>query len=371
MLSRPRKSRTPNHSWVLWSCLIGVLFGGVIAVGFSEFNPDWLAYQSIYESGGAWLSEQGRDPFFLFIIELFKYIFTSDGYIYLRVLLGSIFSIFSALLFSGFIIPWNKQRASISMLFLAVINIGLSRFVVQIREGLALVFLFWGIGFLNRQSDKPILIKKLMFVAIMLLACLTHSIMFLIASGFGVAMTENRWSKKLFSLIGKNDIIDFIIFSSAGVFIYLVFYLIGGNELIQQDIGERALMVVDASAVKYLLWAWYGLVVWIIYEKITKMTVDCCFGMRTKRAIQIIAGPITVIIYFFIITALVSGGAAAVISTFARILYLLLGVSLIFISGNSKFDFKIILLSVFLIVDQIRIIMDSIFMHFGVRLLLF
>lgn len=140
---------------VFFSFLISVAVSGLLVVGsFSEINPDWFSYKEIYESGGAWLLEQNRDLGFLAIVSFSDSFFEKDGYFFFRVSVAVFFIVISVVLSSGMIIKFSDYKLLYIQFPLALISFEITRFTIQIREGIAISFLLLAFACFNRFSEK-------------------------------------------------------------------------------------------------------------------------------------------------------------------------------------------------------------------------
>src|SRR6185312_10951116 len=134
----PLKSTRTRYSPWWFFALIMVLFGALLQLSMSKLNPDWFSYQLIYESKGAWLSDQGRDPVFLILTAYLAKLFGPQGYEASRIFLAFYFLLFVALLSSGCIFKLNRTKGAYVFLMVALVYLGFTRFTIQIREGLAM-----------------------------------------------------------------------------------------------------------------------------------------------------------------------------------------------------------------------------------------
>lgn len=135
--SEPRKVAVRMVAGLLVG--VGIVWWGAKLWG--PLNPDWTSYERMYEEHGAWLSEYGRDPLFTWLLEVCRTIFGVQGYRTFRAvtLLGL------AIAAAAFVARWPlSRRYSMSAVpVLACVGVALwaGKATVQIREGIALVFL--------------------------------------------------------------------------------------------------------------------------------------------------------------------------------------------------------------------------------------
>lgn len=370
-LNLPQPARPWRRILELWvgPLAVGLFLWTIIYFSLSPFNPDWLAYQSIYENDGAWLVEQGRDPFFLFLINAFKTIFGSDSYVDFRIYIGVYFAVFSGITFR--LATANRKNISFIIVFYAILNLVFSRFTIQIREGMAVTFLLIGVYQLLSQTEtqrSPL--ARIVWSLLIFLSCLMHSIIILFVVAFFGLQLFNKIFKNHKNTFPRTRIrtLSFVVFL---LIFFLLLKLFDIEGLLQRDIGERSAVEVEIGIGKYLFWLFYGLVSFYVYLKIKKITLSKSENLRLYNGLVFIAGPVTAIIFLLIVLNLATNGSAAIISTLARIYYLALGLSIFYISLKIVKDLIILFIIHFLLIDQIRIISDSIFMHFGMKLLPF
>lgn len=368
----PRRDRPAYRVLGPWGggILVALFFWVIIYYSFSPLNPDWLAYQSIYESGGAWLSDQGRDPFFLFIVNGFRSILGADGYVGFRMLIGIYFAVFSGVTYKKICRDGSIQYKHAIFVFMILLNLFLSRFTIQIREGLAVTFLLMGIYLLFNGAHKPRLLTRVCSFSLILLSCLMHSIIFILFIPFMIQYLFHKHIKLVSNLFRKTHT-RVMLFVFTLVALYVLLKVLDIDGLLQKDIGDRSSVEVEVSWAKYIFWSFYGLISIFVYRKISAIRSPGARGLKLKMGLKFLAGPVAATVYFLIMMYMATNGSAAVISTLARIYYLILGVSLLYVSINMNFNFIYFLVVLLLLVDQVRIIGDSILMHFGVRFLSF
>lgn len=121
--------RKQSTGWIL-ALLAFVALNLLYFVG--EVNSDWAAYEYLYESGGGWLSDRGRDVGFLRLVEVVKVFGTYELF---RFLIAAYFFAFAVWLFKR----WRYYHTNKTYLwaFAGLLPLLIPKFTVQIREGLA------------------------------------------------------------------------------------------------------------------------------------------------------------------------------------------------------------------------------------------
>lgn len=135
----------------------------VVAI-FTPVMPDYETYQSIYETGGGHLAYFGRDPGFIFVIEVLNPLFS---YVQFRGL---------TLFFSAALMLYTMTRLQISLpsqlgitIAIALAPIIAIKFGAQIREGISICLL---LAVILGRTEKP---NPLMFSFIAILASSMHA----------------------------------------------------------------------------------------------------------------------------------------------------------------------------------------------------
>lgn len=156
------------------SSLVILAFLSVSLLIFSgSKNADWFSYQNIFNTGGAWLKDQSRDVAFLFIIDGFKERFGQD-YESFRFAVGIYF-----LLFTCWALWYWRNSARFDSYFWSyagVIPLMFARFTVQIREGIAVTFVFVAFSILfhlEKRYKSPVAL--IIPVSLLIIAGQFHS----------------------------------------------------------------------------------------------------------------------------------------------------------------------------------------------------
>jgi hypothetical protein len=139
-------------------------------VFLGRYDPDYEAYRLLYETGGGWLAEYGRDPLFLMLINTFSdnLSLTYEGFRYIlcTVIGASLFLLLPRLrIFS------QHHFGFISAIFLTPFIF--LKLHVQIREGLALLIWLFAVtsygGILYRS------VRSVSFWCLAVLSCMMHA----------------------------------------------------------------------------------------------------------------------------------------------------------------------------------------------------
>jgi hypothetical protein len=104
-------------------------------------SGDWLGYAQLYSDQGGWLLDQKRDPGFLLILNCAHSMFGRYGYSYFRIVLSIIFTAFATWLVCSIPIQSRLPQLSSVVAALIVVSAFSLKSFVQIREGLAFLFI--------------------------------------------------------------------------------------------------------------------------------------------------------------------------------------------------------------------------------------
>jgi len=123
--------------------LASLLVLALMALAYWKFSgpdvPDWIGYSRIFDQEGSWLARQGRDPLFIQLVRWARLAFGPNGYAVFRFGLFGVVSIFAAR------IAYAMPSKFVSPVFAAALVVAAMALkgLVQIREGLAFVFVAW------------------------------------------------------------------------------------------------------------------------------------------------------------------------------------------------------------------------------------
>jgi hypothetical protein len=324
----------------------------------AELNPDWIAYMKIFEDGG-WLLDDNRDLGFLAIIWIFKAVF-GNNYDFFRHLLIGYFLFFALFFFRGSIFPFKQKGVYVLQWTIAILALLLIRFTVQIREGLALTFLLFGLGLIIRRSQKDNLLDlkvDLWCVPFFFAAFLVHSgmlpflilmLLTLLLPLFGV--------KSRISLNNAITIIKYAGYSLLAFFPVVTSVLLNSNLLYinKLDLSE----IVSLSPAKITYWLIYGLIIRQVVKKI-RLTYVRLPEPTAASAYFRLLGLIITIFYLLVIECLLMQLPGAVAASVIRFLNVSVCIGVIILAFNAKNPRLVILSSLFIIVDQVRTIIES------------
>ena len=367
-----------------------VLFGALLQLSMSKLNPDWFSYQLIYESKGAWLSDQGRDPVFLILTAYLAKLFGPQGYEASRIFLAFYFLLFVALLSSGCIFKLNRTKGAYVFLMVALVYLGFTRFTIQIREGLAMTPVVLSLALVLKQSysqeqsfseksgDTHTLGLLRMGGAwfLLIVAGLIHDgtlpMLFILLAAVWVTRKKKMGNCKPLPPCAQPwrlGLIWVVSFFLAGLGIAQLHF--GGSlEKIGTEIaGDRLVEVKALSVLQLGLWGLYGGACWLVFREVRASVKQRQIVGIFASFLQILSGPAIAATYVSIVLALILAITPLIVTGYVRLLDMFLALALLCLAVTGRRRWPMLLVGIFLIADQVRSIADSISIYYGVNLL--
>lgn len=377
----------------------------LIHFSLSELNPDWGAYQAMYDSGGAWLAEAGRDPAFIAFVAFSYSVLGGDGYEAWRTWLAAWFVLFSFVMACGRVIPSSGMLAgrpvelSLWAIAIGLTYLGCTRFTIQVREGLAISIALIGLGLLIRhhqawvqESTPPpdaeeagasalgsglgwafLAVASLMHLATASLLVVALAARWVAAADPGEANLDGQAAADPSSSDqqGMADRISALwALAIAGLLIAVLELGTGGLlETVALDTaGDRLAVQREVTLEVVGLWALYGVVCFLLQRE--SRAQAAALGRTLAAAfLRVLAGPALMGVYALVIACLALDVSTLVMTNFIRLLHLLLAVLLVMLALSGARAWLVCLAGAFLIADQVRSIVQSISLTFGVDLL--
>lgn len=144
--TKARLYKTRHSGWTL-AVLVFIAINLLYFVG--EINADWAAYEYLFDAGGGWLSDQGRDKGFLGLMAAAKMIGNYEGF---RFAIGIYFFSFAVLFFKH----WRNHLTNKTYLwaFVGVLPMLVPKFTVVVREGLAATIVLLAFTILYEREKR-------------------------------------------------------------------------------------------------------------------------------------------------------------------------------------------------------------------------
>jgi hypothetical protein len=136
-------------------------------------------------------------------------------------------------------------------------------------------------------------------------------------------------------------------------------------------ISERVYYTSEAQLTfpKLMIWFGYGLVSLFIAKILKELVSKDLLRGRIAAILIILSGPITFVTLMSIYILIIIGAPSFFTGQYVRLLNILLGINLLFVASTSSRFAVVIFSSLFLISYQVRSILDSISIYFGVNYL--
>lgn len=360
------QSQPLRYLWVWLAVSIAVC---LMVFLVDQFNPDWIGYELIYLSGGSWLVDQGRDPLFVSLMSIAATILGPDGYPLFRWILAAAFAFFILLLMSGKVIPYGFQLYPSLGVLIAALPLLVPRITVQIREGLAMMFLVTAVGVLLRMEAKLAVAKqehgaaKKIALAIVLFAfgfgihagTIVLFISFFLAFFIKQRTTDYRRRENFFINIFTIFFITFSIFSTifisttswgVGVILNIFGWLVDGNN--------------SMSIEKWFYWIFYGCGIFGLRALTIELAAGTSLGAITRTFALILAKAWLPAFYFSALTLLIFGAPPIAVSALSRTLNMIVAFLFLLNAFRGRTRIWHSLFALFVLIDQARIIGESV-----------
>ncbi|WP_139285313.1 EpsG family protein [Acidovorax soli] len=347
----------------------------------SKLNPDWLSYQRIYESGGAWLSEQGRDPAFLTLNAFLASVLGANSYETYRVLLALYFMVFMALLSAGRIFKINPAGGGYVSLLLSLVYLGFTRFTIQIREGIAISIVIFVLALFAKHSCSQKLgmpwavrkgnVRRALQTSwawiLLILAGMTHASMLfvlLIALAACWATARGKVRSRRLGPIHvrpwRMRLLWVLAFFLAGAAVMQLYLGASLMSVAAESVGDRFVNVKALTAVQLGFWCLYGGACWLVYREVRVGVAQRQVTGMFATFLRVLSGPAVMATYASIVLALLLAVTPLFIVSYVRLLHMFLALALLCLAVIGRRGLSMQVIGVFLIADQVRSIVDSI-----------
>jgi hypothetical protein len=324
-----------------------------------EFNPDYSAYQIIFEEGGAWLVDQHRDFFFTGLNQAGALLFGADGFDTFFLCIAAYFVGFLYLLLTGRILPMSAGRRPALALLFGILPLTVIHFPVQIREGLALTFLLAGIGILAREAEDGGLSRRVPAFALFLLSCLTHSgtalFSLIIPGALILSKREEVGAGTYLKLaLGAIACLSVVAWSSSSG----DFSLTGGT--LEDHYGMSEIASVDLSFGKYLYWGAFGPIIFLIHRALHRDEAPAEHSRVYLIYGRLLTGVALPALLCMAFIQLYLEAPALVVSSTGRMMFTGTEIALALTVLNGRCAWYIYPISLYLLVNQVRILLEAV-----------
>ncbi len=326
-----------------------------------ELNPDWWGYAAIYQDAGAWLADQGRDPLFLLLVGGMSGLLGPDGYDAFRVLIGLYFAAFTYLLLRGRVLPFGLLVQRWPLLLLGLLPFVALRFTVQIREGLALTFVLFGMAVLARRTSwataaPQTLPALLLFAAGAALHSGAAILLLALLVGLLLSWLCSRSTRVELWLMLSLGLAAVTVSAGAAVFGVAIR---AGSDLVSTIYGSLAEDDAELSLLKWLYWAAYGLGVAAVAGRVHTLYGSGALPPGLRPLLGVIALVLLPAIYIAALLLLAGGMPAIVVAGAARIMNMLLSVTLLVLALRGALNWRLGLFALLVLIDQGRVVVEA------------
>lgn len=340
----PRGTRKRSgRPWLTASLSVLALAVPVLALT-GLLNPDWYGYAKIFEEGGAWLADQGRDPLFLVLMQGAIALFGADGYDDFRVALGWGFITFAGWLGLG--AGWQRAPGSAIGgvgLALAVVNFGWTRFTVQIREGLAMILVLLALRWASHDRHRTL--TTLLLVG----AALIHS---------GTALVLLGWLVALLTTPSETNDSRHLGLGLAGGFVLGLLAFIGFDAGgAATDLFDRTEQAEAEGLSKALYWAVLGTCSWAAAS--AAATAHAGDPSTLGRAVRHWSWLLMPAVFGLLLAEFATDQSLVVIAATARALALFNALLLLLAALRGHWSWSAGAATTFLLIDQGRVLVQA------------
>lgn len=332
--------------------------------GFS--NPDWYSYQIIFEDDGGWLSEQGRDPLFLLVVTISRFFFGPEGYSSFRTAIAIFFILFTVSLYRGYILSHISGTPIWHTFIVAILVLGGTRFVIQIREGLALCIVLLALRPIWETSTKPPRPVQTS-VGLAIAAAVHGGMLFLLGTFiFAWLLDKVQWRRRhpaarsrgtmLVSLL-SGALIGFIIVNSTIT-----------PELVDTYAPREAIESRGVLA-KTAFWGLIAICSLVIANEAQDVMRKKVAPNVLRNFVSLLGVVVLPLIMGMQLTLVVTEAQAVIVSTGARVLHLTVGLLVAIAALRGGLRIPGVLAASLLLIDQVRVAIVAVENSFGNPLL--
>jgi hypothetical protein len=321
---------------------VGWMFLGKVVLG------DWDTYRVMYDRGGGYLVNQGRDPLFSWLLDRVFDVFGGGSYDVFRIVLFAFFAFFAAVVASFGALEGSLILASV----LASVDAFALKSLVQIREGIAFVFIVIPVILSSKKGGVGIIGLAIGCVTAVFIHAGTFVLLLVYIATLGLHFLPIRPS---------NDRFIARLFTSTAVAAGIVAAIaIGQNaqffDHTFRQLGVTADGPVTVSAWKYLYWIATGVVAFIIRAQIVN-AFQAFKDFRSMYAFILGTAAVPFLYVICVISVLTQFEVAAVVAMQIRIFLTALELSLVIIVVRGRANALTGLVAAATLSDQMRLIL--------------
>jgi hypothetical protein len=336
--------------WVAAALVAGTLLVAGTAL-WGDANPDWQGYEDVFAGEGAWLAAQGRDPLFTSIVQGAYALLGDGGYEQFRSLLLAYFIAVAALIAHRLVQGPSPGVLDAAVVALAVVAIVVTKFTVQVREGLALTALvgaFWR----ERRADDGEGAGRVATFLLFLAAGMVHAGMLLYLAAWAVAWLLAR----LLPASIRSGAFDRVLLALAVLVGFAVVRSLSAFDSLFEALdllGISAEAEAEGSLAKYGYWMVMGTMVLALRSALTESARgEPAPGVQAF--VRIHASLIMPAAYFASLFMVLGGTPAAFTSLGIRTLQTAIGMAMLVLLLRGQPGWPVAASSVVMLLDQAR-----------------
>lgn len=356
-------SAAPRPRGGLGAALAGLALAlALMAVLWGDLsNPDWSGYALVYEEGGAWLTEQRRDPLFVALVAALRGLFGPDGYLAFRYAVAAYFLIFTFALLRGRVLHFDRHAMPRwPLLLLGMLPFVAPRFTIQIREGIALTLVLCGMAWLSapeERRDARIPAAIVLFGA----ASLLHSGVALLLLALVAGLLVRRACMQSIHL----ELWVLLVLGAAATLLGAGIAIAGlaspaGQQLVESVYDAQTDTETTLSVAKWAYWGAYGLGVAALGARVRRLYGEGRLPPALRPVLGLVALVILPALYVAALLLLAGGLPAIVIAGAARLMNMLLSTTLLVLALRGVLTPGLGLFALLVVVDQARVIVEAV-----------
>jgi hypothetical protein len=355
--ARPKRRRT---QWARWPTWLGAAFVATLVFTLTDLlNPDWFGYQVIFQEQGGWLSDQGRDPLFVAICRFGAWVFGAEAYDEFRQAVGVYFVVFTALLCSGRVLvrppaPLRQQWRDGFALLLLVVLFTSTRFAVQIREGLAMTLLLFGLRHCQ-LAPRKFAIALAWFGAAVLTHAGTAPLMLALTLAMFLAARSRRSRRDFARQIAR---LAPAALALGGAVAWIVLNISSSTSLVDDLYGDIASTSSGWQA-KVVYWSVMGLAAWVVAREALRAHADQDTPPVLRNFVAVLGCWLLPGVYALIVGLLLGAGPLTAVSGSARLLQMVLALLILMVVMRGRSRWSLLAVTALLAADQIRVFSES------------
>jgi hypothetical protein len=322
-----------------------VVLGMALLWFTGDTNADWTAYEILFEEEGGWLALANRDPAFLWLLSAGAGVLAYPDF---RLALGLAFLFFTWRL----VRRWARVAVVDTPLlsYLVLLPLLLPRVTVQIREGVAVLFVLWALMLLANPVRRGIVGP----LALLLVAASVHAG----SAVFAVLLLAPLVFRFVFGRASQAAAV--LLVALAAVAVLMLGPMLAGDvvfELGEAVWGGYASLNVDAGADKALYWL--ARCACAAYLVVLVRRVAPVVPVRLAGFLRLGGYVVVSALHLLVLYLVLTGSNAYVTSAASRALNLVFLTLFAVVGMHSRKTLALQVVAILLLADQVRVLLDN------------